>query len=133
MTSPFVQPSIERLHVKGTSEWIDVHRELTFGQQQDMLARMRKQFGLGEPPVLDTTRIGRARMEAYIVGWSFTDPQGKPVAVTPAALDNLSVHMARDIRDLLEAHEQKVVDEYEAEKNAPDGASASSPISPSVK
>ena len=98
-----------------------------------MFARMRIQMGPGEAPVLDTTLIGRARMEAYIVGWSFVNPQGKPVAITPAALDNLKTRDAREIRDALELHEMTVQAAQEEEKNDPDGALDSSPSSPSVR
>lgn len=131
MDSPFVTPAIVRLKLKG-DRWIDVRRELTFDEHQEMFARMRKQYGIGEPPVLDVTRIGRARMEAYIVAWSFTDPQGRPVMLTPAALGNLKTDMANEIRDALEMHEETVKAENEAEKNAPDGLIGSSPTSPSV-
>jgi hypothetical protein len=131
MDSPFVQPAIVRLQLK-QNRWIDVRRELTYGEHQMMFAKMRKQFGIGEPPVLDVTMIGRARMDAYIVAWSFTDPQGKPVALTPAALENLKTGVANEIRDALELHEETVKAENEAEKNAPDGLIGSSPTSPSV-
>ena len=131
MYSPFVEPDVVRLELK-RGLWIDVRRELTFGEQQAMFARMRIQMGPGEAPVLDTTRIGRARMEAYIVGWSFVNPQGKPVPITPAALDNLKTRDAREIRDALELHEMTVQAAQEEEKNDPDGAPVSSPTSPSV-
>jgi len=131
MRSPFVDPAIVRLTLKD-GNWIDVHRELSYGMSQQMFAKMRRQFGMGEPPVLDTTLIGTARMQAYIVAWSFCDPTGRPVMLTPAAFENLKNPIAREIRDRLELHEETVNQEAEAEKNAPDGAPASSPSSPSV-
>jgi hypothetical protein len=129
----FVDPAVVRLPLEGGGDWIDVKRELTYGETEDMYARMRKQFGPNEVPQLDTTRIGRARMEAYIVAWSFVDRSGKPVAVSPTALTDLRPHVARLIRDALEQHEEDVLQNREAEKNAPDGASVSSPTSPSVR
>jgi hypothetical protein len=131
MWSPFVDPAVVRLPLTH-HQWIDVKRELTYGETEDMYARMRRQFGPNEPPTLDPTRIGRARMSAFIVAWSFVDPSGTPVPVSEAAFADLKPAIARDIRDALEQHEEDVQRRQDVEKNDPDGASVSSPISPSV-
>ena len=131
MWSPFVEPEVVRLTLTH-GQWLDVKRELTYGELQEMYARMQTQYGPGEAPKLDPTKIGRARMVAYIVAWSFTDPQGRPVPMTPSALENLKGPVAGEIRDALEAHEDQVARAVDAEKNDPDGANVSSPISPSV-
>lgn len=134
MISPFVVPDIVRLVLPGPpgAFWIDVKRELTYGERQAMYARMRRQFSPGEMAIVDATRIGRARMEAFILGWSFVDPSGKPVPPTSGAFDTLTGPMADAIMAALEEHEEQVSRERAAAKNDPDGASVSSPISPSV-
>jgi hypothetical protein len=132
MWSPFVVPRVKRIELEH-GQWMDVKRELTYGETEEMYARMRKQFGPGEMPLLDPTRIGRSRMEAYIVAWSFTDPNGEPVPVSESAFADLSPTVARAMREALEVHEEDVQREQAAEKNDRDGASVSSPTSPSVR
>jgi hypothetical protein len=131
MINAFVVPDVTRLHLKG-GHWIDVKAELTYGEHEDMLGSMRRQFGPGESPQLDPTRIGRCRMAAWIVAWSLVDNTGKPIPVGPSGFSNLKMSMARAIRDAIDLHELAVDEASEAEKNDPDGASVSSPISPSA-
>jgi hypothetical protein len=131
MINALVVPDITRLTLPG-GHWIDVKVELTYGEERKMYGQMRTQLAPGEMPVLDPTLIGLARMGAYIVGWSVADANGRPVPVSVSAFDDLKPRMAKAIRDALEAHEEAVTAAQEAEKNDPDGASVSSPISPSV-
>jgi hypothetical protein len=131
MWQAFVNAEVVRLPLSH-DQWIEVKRELTYGEQEDMFGRMRRQFAPEQTPLVDATRIGRARMEAYIVGWSFTDPSGRPVPLSASALTNLTTYAAREIRDALEEHEETVSRERESEKNDRDGASVSSPITPSA-
>lgn len=132
MPGVFVDPAVVRVPLDG-GEWIDVKRELTYGETEDMYAAMRKQFGPNEMPLLDPTRIGRARMAAYLVAWSFTDSAGKPVPVSESAFAQLRPTVARAIRDALEEHEEDVQRAMDVEKNVRDGATVSSPITPSAK
>lgn len=110
MRCRFVQPKIVRLPLT-EGQWIDVKRELSYGEQTDMFASMRKQFGAGTIPVLDTTLIGRARMAAYLLAWSFVDAEGTPVPVSPAAINNLDGETAREIAAALEAHDETIAEE----------------------
>jgi hypothetical protein len=110
MRCRFVQPKIVRLPLT-EGQWIDVKRELSYGEQTDMFASMRKQFGAGTVPVLDTTLIGRARMAAYLLAWSFVDAEGTPVPVSPAAINNLDGETAREIAAALEAHDETIAEE----------------------
>jgi hypothetical protein len=106
----FVQPKVVRLPLTD-GESVDVKRELSYGEQTAMFARMRTQFSAGAVPQLDTTQIGRARMGAYLVGWSFVDAEGTPVPVSPAAIDNLDIDTARELGAALEAHEEAIAEE----------------------
>jgi hypothetical protein len=132
MINAFVVPDVTRL-VLPSGHWIDVKVELSYGEAREMYARMRKQFAPGEQPVLDPTLIAPCRMAAYIVAWSCVDAGGRPVAISQSAFDNLKGRVAREIREALDAHEAAVEAAQEAEKNDPDGASVSSPITPSVR
>lgn len=109
MRCRFVQPKIVRLPLTD-GQWIDVKRELSYGEQTDMFASMRKQFGAGTVPVLDATQIGRARMGAYLLAWSLVDAEGTPVPVSPAAINNLDVETAREITDALETHDEAIIE-----------------------
>lgn len=110
MRCRFVQPKIVRL-VLTDSQWIDVKRELSYGEQIEMFAAMRKQYGPGTVPVLDTTAVGRARMGAYLLGWSFVDAEGTPVPVSPAAINNLDLETVREIATALEVHDEAIAEE----------------------
>lgn len=115
----FVEPEIKRLPLDGGA-WIDVKAELNYGEEQDMYAAMRRQFGPGEVPILDSTLIGQARMAAYIVGWSFVDPSsGKPVPVSASAMRDLRRPVAKAIRDALEKHEETIDAAQVQEKKDP--------------
>lgn len=131
MINAFVVPAVTRLQLKG-GHWIDVKEELTYGEYEDMLGSMRRQFGPNEEPKVDPTRIGRCRMTAYILGWSLVDKDGKPIPLSHAAYSNLRMPMARAIRDALDLHELAIDEAQDAEKNDPDGAIVSSPTSPSA-
>lgn len=131
MINPFVEPDIVRLSLPG-DHWIEVKRELTYGEEQDMYARMRRQFSPGEAPLLDAAMIGSARMEAYIVGWSFTE-HGKSTPISVGAFRQLKPRMARAIREALEQHEEVVTAEQEAEKKTTSGDPAPSRTLQSVK
>jgi hypothetical protein len=131
MINAFVVPDVTRLQLRG-GHWIDVKKELTYGEYEDMLGSMRKQFAPGEEPKVDPTRIGRCRMTAYILGWSLVDTNGKPIPLSHAAFSNLRMPMARAIRDALDLHELALDEAQEAEKNDQDGESVSSPTSPSA-
>lgn len=131
MISAFVEYDVTRLQLKG-GHWVDVKKELSYGEHETMLGSMRRQFAPGEPPQLDPTLIGRMRMQAFIVAWSLVDKLGVPIPVGMAAFTNLRMPMARAIRDAIDLHELAIDDRQETEKNDPDGASVSSPITPSV-
>jgi len=123
MYSAFVEPALVKIPLPN-HQWIEVKRELTYGEEEDMYANMRRQFGPNEVPVLDTTRIGRCRMEAFIVAWSFVDPGGRPVPVTRDAITQLRPSVARAIREALDKHQQAIEDAREEEKKDPDFVSA---------
>jgi hypothetical protein len=118
MYNAFVEPAFTKLTLP-EDQWVEVKRELTYGEEQDMYASMRRQLGPNQTPVLDPILIGQCRMEAFIVAWSFQDPNGKPVRVTPAAIRQLFPHVARAIRDLLDVHAESVETARAEEKKDP--------------
>jgi len=126
---PFVQGRVVRIPLPG-DEWLDVKAELNAGEQREMFASMRR--AVDNRSELDPTLIVRARMTAYILGWSFTMPNGEPAPVTPAAFDNLDLETSSEIRDAIDAHEAVGERERRDRKNSRDGVTKSGPTSPSA-
>ena len=86
----------------------------------------------GEKVQLDPLFVGAAKIAEYLVNWSFVDEDGRPVAVSPSAIDNLDPDTYREIREAVEAHEEKVDQEISERKNVPSGAPSYEPTSPSL-
>jgi predicted glycosyl hydrolase (DUF1957 family) len=95
-----------------------------------MYATMRR--GSSVPGEIDPTRIGLARVLAYLLAWSFVGPDGQPADITETNIALLNVDMFRRLADALDAHERHVERLQDAEKNDPSGAVASAAISLSV-
>ncbi len=127
----FVDPTIERLPLAAGDDWIDVKGELNAGEQRDVFAGMVKEQRAGEQPLLDSRRVGLTRLAGYILGWSFTDREGKPIKVTESAINRLDSKTYRELNDLLDAHVARVEAAREERKNDQDGEKESSAISPS--
>jgi hypothetical protein len=111
----FVNPQIDRIPL-ADGNWIDVKHELTAGEYRAMQGEMRRRFGPGEMPVLDPIRVGPARCQAYIVGWSLTDATGAPVPFSLGALDSLRVPRFLEIIRAIDTHEAAREEEAETEK-----------------
>jgi hypothetical protein len=127
-----VQGRVVRIPLPG-DEWIDVKGELNLGERNQMLASMlmfNKESGKKE---MDPTLVVGGRMLAYILGWSFTMPNGDPAPVSLSAFDNLDDPTVRDITDALDAHVAAIEREQSDRKNSLDGVNKPGPISPSVR
>src|SRR5689334_13221248 len=60
--------------------YVDVKKELNAGETRNVYDRMVKEHVAGQPVKYDSRQVGLANMLEYIVGWNFTDLEGKPVA-----------------------------------------------------
>jgi hypothetical protein len=125
----FVEPDIVRLPLSD-GDWIEVKRELTAGEQRKLFGGMVRDYDKESGrPLLDPERVGRTRLSAYLLDWSFVDRQGKPVALNESAIDNLDVDTYAEINKALDVHEEAV---ERARKNPQPGEPKSAATSPSV-
>jgi len=122
----FVTPVVIRLPLSD-GQWIDVKRDLSIGEQEEMFAglyRATERGRLRAEPVL----VQRAKVLAYVVAWSLTDQQGAPVPVSVDAYKNLYSAEAREIIEAIETHEdQRDRERTEEKKRTPVTSSHSSP------
>lgn len=121
-----VQPEVVRLSLSH-GDYIDVKRELNAGEYWDLLGAQAssKRFAL---------------ILAYVVGWSFTGMEDRPVpydldapeATRDATIGGLKVERLHELIAAIQEHKQ--TQEAAAKKNAtmPGGAPASAATSPSV-
>jgi len=117
----FVQPSVSRLEL-ADGDWIEVKRELSIGEARAAMARTVKSMradGRIEP---DLEQVGRSEIAAYIVDWSFDDPNGRRVPFSAGAMDNLT----GEAYDEIEARVREHIRSVEADrKNSRSGSSSS--------
>jgi hypothetical protein len=101
-----VEPAIDRLPLSD-GDWLDVKRDLTTGEQRAMFVDMRRRFAPGETPMVDPMQVGIARLLAYVVGWSLTDKDNRPVPVSAGAIDQLHPDEFNEMREAIDAHERR--------------------------
>ena len=111
-------------------DWLLVKKHLTAGEQRAIFRRMMRDGITGEQ--IDSVRVGWSKMIGYLLDWSFEDADGKPIIIRDKsdneigqALDALDVDSFREVLKAIEAHEEVVAKELEAEKNALATGSAS--------
>jgi len=129
------RPESTRLEIS-RSDWVLVKKHLTAGESRGMLGNMLRLGARLSETAVDPTKVGLARVVAYLLDWSITDPDDKPVVirdqpfeVVAAAVDALEPECFAEILAAIEAHEAAMEDERA--KN-PHGESASQAISPSA-
>jgi len=129
-----------RLELSG-GDWLLVRKHLTAGEERDAQARVIKagSFKPGEKPELDLEHLGIAQAVSYLIDWSITDADDKPIRIRDqayafvfAALRNQTPESLREILEAVQAHDAAMTAEREYEKKGPDGASVSSPTSTSA-
>lgn len=126
--SRFVQPDIVRLNLSD-GDYIDIKKELNAGESRRVFARLVKDMRAGEKISLEPEQVGLTKIAEYLVGWSFTDQQGRPVEVSEGAIQNLDMDSYVEIREAIDAHEVTVEAERAARKNARAGIPTSAGIS----
>lgn len=135
MASRVVRPETVKLDIS-QGDWLLVKKRLNAGEQRAMFARM---YVAGVDGRLQSNPLGIsvAKILAYLLDWSLTDPQGKQiriagqsVTVVQEALDSLDPDSFGEIRRAVDAHEEAMAVEREQEKNDRAGESTSAAISP---
>lgn len=109
-------------------DWVEFKDKLTIGEKKRLegsgVAAVRDPSGdtrAKQSFELDFERLGLARLEAYVVAWSFVGLDKKALAVTPEAIGSLVPEIADELEKALDEHIKKV----EAAKKE----SASEPVS----
>jgi len=129
-----------RLELSG-GDWLLVRKHLTAGEERDAQARVIKagSFKQGEKPELDLEHLGIAQAVSYMIDWSITDADDKPIrirdqgyAFVAAALRNQTPESLREILEAIQAHDGAMTAERELQKKDLDGTTARSPTFTSV-
>jgi len=100
----FVQPEVVRIPISD-SDFIDIKKELTAGEQRLIYSSLVKTLSFGEKAVLDPRMVGMTKIMAYLVAWSFTDSDGRPVSVSESAVNNLDLDSYSEIEKAIDAHD----------------------------
>lgn len=99
----FVRPEVVRVALSD-GDWVDLKRELSVGEARGLLfASLEEQKDGTYKRNLDAAIM--LRLQAYLVGWSFTDPEGQPVPVSADAIDALTVPTLTELIDVINTHE----------------------------
>jgi len=114
-------------------DWLLVRKHLTAGEERDAHARVIKAGTMrtGEKPELDLEHLGIAQAVSYLIDWSITDADDKPIrirdqpyAFIAAALRNQTPESLREILDAIQTHDTAMTEAREQEKKLPAGVSA---------
>jgi hypothetical protein len=129
-----------RLELTG-GDWLLVRKHLTAGEERDAQAKVIKagSFKTGERPELDLEHLGIAQAVSYLLDWSITDADDKPIrirdqayAFVAAALKNQTPESLREILDAIQAHDSAMTAEREHEKKVRAGENGFAPTSTSA-
>jgi hypothetical protein len=136
VSSRIRRPETLTLHIS-RGDWLLVKKHLTAGESRQVLSRMMTLGATG--PNIDPVLVGLSKMATYLLDWSITDADDKPIAIrdqpyetVTAALDALDYDSYLEIKDAIEAHEEAMTALREQEKKHRDGAHISSATSPSA-
>ena len=136
MSSWFVRPDTVRLNLS-EGQWILVRQRLNIGEQRAAQARTYTVDANGQWK-LDPQHIDQALVVAYLLDWSLTDDDGKPVVIRGLAadalamlLDNLAPERFGELRDAITAHIDAVTSARTEEKKTQSGGTDAAPISSS--
>ena len=135
-SSRFVEPETTTLELS-EGDWILVKTRLNHGQQRAAQARTYIADAAGIRNV-DPMQMDMALVTAYLLDWSLTDKQKKPVTIAGLepeplgrVLDNLDPESFGEIRDAIVRHVDTQRAAREAEKKTRSGESGAKVISPS--
>jgi len=126
----FVQPKKVRLSLSHDS-FIDIRDRLNAGELEDLHAIWQPLITPGQGVKMQTRQVRFAKVQAYLLGWSYTD-HGQPVEVSEGAINSLAPEVFSEIHRAIERHEWQRDAEIEEQKKNPSGATELSETSPSV-
>jgi hypothetical protein len=127
-----VAPAEKRIACEGGA-YLIVKAQLSAGEHLDMLAQMR-----GADGEVDPVKWGPALLAAYLLDWSVTTPDGRPVAIREqplavvlSAIRQLAGGDYDEILAAVQAHEQ-AIEAARQEKKRRSGATPFDRSSPSL-
>lgn len=107
----FVTPETKRYHLANTTDWIELKKELTAGEDKRYRTQgLRKMTGAGTGDAaidVDWMSMSMARVETYLYAWSDKRPP------TRQAIEDLSTDDFEEIDALIVKH----IDAMKAEKD----------------
>lgn len=144
MSARMRRPATEKLHIS-QGDWLDVKKYLTTGEFREWMRFAEKANGDG----IDKWNYGLGKVAVYLTDWSIGDADGNRIEIAEdiqlnafpvfrisnklvTALNALPIEDWTEILKAVEAHEDAIAKEREAEKNAQATGSASSPTLPSA-
>ena len=113
----FVTPNVVRLDLSD-GDWIEVKEQLTYAERQRLSGAMLRtvKTGAGDNEMgVDFARYAVLRLQMYLTDWSFKGEDDKPVALSAAAIENLSEDAAGEINGAIDTY----LEEREAGKATP--------------
>jgi len=124
-------------------DWIRVKKRLTAGESREQFSRIVKDAPGGERPTLSSMQVGLSRILAYLLDWSLVDDKGVvlplrnargeiAIDVMTASLNSIDPESFGEILSAVEAHEDAMDKEREAEKNVTGGGNELPATSPSL-
>ncbi len=131
MRNRFVVPSVTTLTLSDGA-WIQVKDRLNVGEERAAFQKIVGEVNAEGWRRPNVETIGLAECEAYLVGWSFLDPEGHPVPPSLATLQLMDPEDYKEIEAAVQAHVKQKEEERAAAKNGQGGQINSPLISPSV-
>ena len=118
-----VAPEVVRLPLSD-GDLLEVKRTLNAGEYRALIYSQFKESADGEKVVLDHSKVGMAKLLAYIVGWTFVGFNGQPLPYRPdepedirrATIDGLDQETYRELIAAVTAHEEREEAALEAQK-----------------
>jgi len=141
------RPETDTLPISG-GDTITVKKFLTAGEFRELIHAATKPVRLDASTVasgrdvgfeIDPTESGVAIVLAYLLDWSFTDFDGRPIvirnqpaAVVRAALDIIDADSYMEVQRAIQDHDKSMRAFAESEKKITNGATRPEPILQSV-
>ncbi len=93
--SRFVRPDTTRLPIS-EGDYVDVKARLNHGEREDFFAAIAP-FDSDGKSKINRKLLRTTRLLTYVLGWSLTDGDGKPVAYTPDMPEDQRMNLIRGL------------------------------------
>jgi hypothetical protein len=118
-----VAPDVVRLPLSD-GDSVEVKKILNAGEYRKLIYDQFKESPDGDKVVVDHSKVGMAKLLAYIIGWTFVGFNGQPLPYRPdepedirrATIDGLDQDTYRELIAAVTAHEEREDAALEAQK-----------------